>query len=284
MERENNDKVNNKKNKAITLIALVITIIVLLILAGVTIITLMGNNGLINRANDTKIATEIESIKEEIKIDILDKQLENQGNISDDNLKEILEKYGTLSEEEKLTDKTLTTKKGNHEIKVSDIFNGTTVQDTPKEPTFTTVANKPDIFGFDKTKTYYVAWNENAEKTIYEIDEKKMSENVAPNNWYDYTSGTNHWANIKTTGGGNDCYWVWIPRYAYCITEGYHKNTAGTIDIKFLQGTTNTPIDGSNIEIKNQTGAGNWNVHPAFWWDKNNNGVEDEGEQLKEYG
>ena len=42
----------------ITLIALVITIIVLLILAGVTIATLTGNNGILTRANDAKEKTE----------------------------------------------------------------------------------------------------------------------------------------------------------------------------------------------------------------------------------
>ena len=36
-----------KENKGITLIALVITIIVLLILAGVSIATLTGNNGIL---------------------------------------------------------------------------------------------------------------------------------------------------------------------------------------------------------------------------------------------
>lgn len=38
-----------KKNKGITLIALVITIIVLLILAGVTISTLTGDNRIVNK-------------------------------------------------------------------------------------------------------------------------------------------------------------------------------------------------------------------------------------------
>ena len=245
----------------------------------------MGDNGLINKAKDAKIKTEIASIKEEIQTDILGKQAENNGNISDDSLKEILENYGVLSDEEKLTDKTLTTTKGSYEIKVSDIFNGTTVKDSPKEPTFTTVANAPDTTGFNKSNTYYVAWDLNEVGTEYIPNEIQMesengTKNSAPSNWYDYTQGVNHWANVKTTGGENDCYWVWIPRYAYCITEGYNSNTAGTIDIKFLQGTTNTPIDGSSITISNSSGSGNWNVHPAFWWDKNNNGVEDEGEQL----
>ena len=267
-----------KSTKGITLISLVVTIIILLILAGVTIATLMGDNGLINKAKDAKIKTEIAGIKEEIQTDILGKQAENNGNISDDSLKEILEKYGTLSEEEKLTDKTLTTTKGSYEIKVSDIFNGTTVKDSPKEPTFTTVANAPDVSGFNKSNTYYVSWD--LTNSPYQINEDTNLNGIAPSNWYDYTSGINHWANVKTTGGGNDCYWVWIPRYAYCITTGYHSDTAGTIDIKFLQGTTNTPIDGSGITISNSSGSGKWNVHPAFWWDKDNDGVEDAGEQL----
>ena len=50
-----------RKQKGITLIALVITIIVLLILAGVTVATLTGDNGLLQKANgaqNTTIETE----------------------------------------------------------------------------------------------------------------------------------------------------------------------------------------------------------------------------------
>ena len=82
---------NVENNKGITLIALVITIIVLLILAAVSIATLTGDNGLLTKANDAKIETEIESMKEQIKTDILGKQAENEGNITDDSLTEILE-------------------------------------------------------------------------------------------------------------------------------------------------------------------------------------------------
>ena len=53
-----------KENKGITLIALVITIIVLLILAGVTIATLTGDNGILNQAGKGKDkTTEAESIE-----------------------------------------------------------------------------------------------------------------------------------------------------------------------------------------------------------------------------
>lgn len=43
-----------KKEKGITLVALVITIIVLLILAGVTISLVVRDNGVINKARDAK--------------------------------------------------------------------------------------------------------------------------------------------------------------------------------------------------------------------------------------
>ena len=53
-----------KNSKGITLIALVITIIVLLILAGVTIATLTGDNGILNQAGKAKDkTTEAESIE-----------------------------------------------------------------------------------------------------------------------------------------------------------------------------------------------------------------------------
>ena len=48
----------NKRNKGITLIALVVTIVVLLILAGTSIAMLAGDNGIITRAKQAKDATE----------------------------------------------------------------------------------------------------------------------------------------------------------------------------------------------------------------------------------
>ena len=52
------------KNSGVTLIALIITIIVLLILAGITIVSIVGDNGILNRAADAAVQTEHASIKE----------------------------------------------------------------------------------------------------------------------------------------------------------------------------------------------------------------------------
>ena len=57
-----------QENKGITLIALVITIIVLLILAGVTIATLTGENGILTKATDAKEQTEIGDEQEKVKL------------------------------------------------------------------------------------------------------------------------------------------------------------------------------------------------------------------------
>lgn len=66
----------NKYNKGITLIALVITIIILLILAGITLSTLTGKNGLLTRAKQAKEETLIAAAKEKLSIRIIDLSIE----------------------------------------------------------------------------------------------------------------------------------------------------------------------------------------------------------------
>lgn len=63
-------KLSNKTNKGITLIALVITIIILLILAGVTIMTLTGEEGILNRAKTAREENNKATATEEINLKI----------------------------------------------------------------------------------------------------------------------------------------------------------------------------------------------------------------------
>ncbi len=80
-----------KKEIGITLIALVITVIVLLILAGVTISTLTGENGLLSKAGDAKSQSEIAEEKDIISISAIQAQAENkQGNLEKNNFNEAL--------------------------------------------------------------------------------------------------------------------------------------------------------------------------------------------------
>lgn len=66
------------REKGITLIALVITIIVLLILASITIYTLLGENGMITKAQEAKFKTEIAQAKEQFEMYLGEKYVQDQ--------------------------------------------------------------------------------------------------------------------------------------------------------------------------------------------------------------
>ena len=76
------------------------------------------------------------------------------------------------------------------------------------------------------------------------------------------------WANAATSDGSM---FVWIPRYAYKITKGYHTNEAGTIEVAFID-TNNRFLNGENgtiitdpSKVTYTNGVQNeWLVHPAF--------------------
>ena len=86
-------KLNLKERNGITLIALVITIIVLLILAGVTIATLTGDNGILGKANEAKTTNDEEKAKEQIKIAVMG-SYGKDGELNYEDLKKNLEQIG----------------------------------------------------------------------------------------------------------------------------------------------------------------------------------------------
>ena len=85
-----------KEAKGITLIALVITIIVLLILAGVTIATLTGDNGILKKAGDAKTQTEQAKADENLKIAIAG-SYGTDGKLNLKDLKDNLKNQGILT-------------------------------------------------------------------------------------------------------------------------------------------------------------------------------------------
>lgn len=99
-----------KKQTGITLIALVITIIVLLILAGITVASLTGDNGLIGKSGETKNATEIANEKEELEVAVT-RLYDKRGNLNATKVLEVINKdIKNLN--------SATTKDGNFPIKV----------------------------------------------------------------------------------------------------------------------------------------------------------------------
>lgn len=85
-----------RNQRGITLIALVITIIVLLILAGVSIITLTGDNGLLQKAKDTADSTKDGEELERVKLIVAESKIDELGmDIQKETIKKVANKEFT---------------------------------------------------------------------------------------------------------------------------------------------------------------------------------------------
>ena len=269
-----------KKNNGITLIALVITIIVLLILAGVTIATLTGDNGILTKASDAKEQTEIADEREKVELSATGALASNNGGeIAQENLGTELGKYFTsgkysvtpgtnedgtegyivtITENDQNGRKYFVDKNGNvTEYTVKE------PEETPgvsEEPSFTR-ANGVIEIEFLSGTSYNIAEEPNdpsnnmtsdMKKVYWEEDGTEVTEGDSEfdeSKWYSYTAqtgdtivkGTSHWANVKITKDGADSYFVWIPRYAYRIV---YFDTKTNADAYRLDNTQTTGIVG----------------------------------------
>ena len=160
-----------KENKGITLIALVITIIVLLILAGVTIATLVGNNGILNKASQAAEETRIAQVEEQVNLWKSEKEMGNTtgGTItSEDDFLQNLKDNGSITEDE--IDRTSQIIRiGDREIyygsgpELTDVYvalytDGTLVfnsKDEFDEALVSKEYGKIDIFGTNQTPPWY---------------------------------------------------------------------------------------------------------------------------------
>jgi len=89
--------VREKENKGITLIVLVITIIVLLILAGVSIATLMGDNGLLTRVSQSKEESQRGEIEDRVRLEYTEWKISKNSDNPSKSLEEILRKeFGSV--------------------------------------------------------------------------------------------------------------------------------------------------------------------------------------------
>lgn len=88
-----------KKDKGITLVALVVTVIILLIIASITIGTLTNKKGLINEANENSYSAQKESIIEKIEADLYAEKVKTGTTPDKSKLREISRKYGTVNKD-----------------------------------------------------------------------------------------------------------------------------------------------------------------------------------------
>ena len=107
-----------RKERGVTLIALVVTIVVLLILASIGIGAITSDNGVIKQSNETKQSAERESIIEKIEADLYTEKTKTGKTPSKNDLKELIKEkdFGTVNEDDSFNSKV-----GNYKIKFNEI-------------------------------------------------------------------------------------------------------------------------------------------------------------------
>ena len=114
-----------KANKGITLISLIVTILVLVLLAGISINITIGDNGIIARAKNSSELQEKASLKEEIRLTILSEQMKKASTkvkITQQDIENILSKYGTVNKDEEGNILSLTPTGREYEIPYDEIY------------------------------------------------------------------------------------------------------------------------------------------------------------------
>ena len=243
---------NLKSNKAITLVALIITIIILLILAGVSLSMVLGDNGLINKAQSSVDKYQESANKEQNMLYSIEAYIEDKPHAADgtwDDIKQV--------NTPKLADGMIPIK-----------WNGTNW--------VITTGTDPDWYNYKTVGKNGTVANQWANVMLSD-------------GTYKASSGLESLKGTVVAEADLGSMFVWIPRYAYNITSGYHTNTEGEIQIEFLQGTAKTSSQGNSFANINADGSINtsatggndkWLVHPAFLnntdlggWDRELEGI-----------
>ena len=179
-----NFKGKMRKKSGITLISLVVTIIVLLILAGVTIATLTGENGILTRTSDAKEHTEIASVQEQAQLDITNWVADKMKNGEDatvntpEKVQEILEAVNQNNENKYykgFTDTGITTPNG-YEVPYEELY----TTDTTGEVTEVTAANYGDKVDYVSKGDSSLIWRifYDDEDYVYLISSKSDGSNT----------------------------------------------------------------------------------------------------------
>lgn len=174
-----------KKQNAITLVALVITILIIIILATVSLVFIFGEDGIIARAEQAKIETEVASVKEQLEMAKATALIDGKGHIDMDHYWEILEDEEMIGSKD--TDVSDDDGDGTYEVVTDEgfIFDITPVPDeentTDIEIDYVGTAEGPRISNIeitDKTSNSVTVkvTATNANKATYKYEYKKTGE------------------------------------------------------------------------------------------------------------
>ena len=285
-----------KSKKGITLIALVITIVILIILASIAINGIIGENGLISRAQEAKFKSKMTQIAEEWNLKSSEYAMDDleRTDISDIyageelvngiakeeeleidkvyNIRELIKSVGKKEEEytiifqgelyyvsqEKITNNKKQVKWCEDlGIKIYEFENSTGIKSTNGDYE---LINNEYYMCTPRLTTGFKKYNTRYAKL-------KGGNLIAGNwinkkpddDWYDYSK--QNWANIYVENEGIESYYVWVPRYVYKLDSSNERT-----DIKFVD-TQNTYKDKNGKETNWETlQTQGYQLPEAFTW------------------
>ncbi|MBS5858412.1 MAG: hypothetical protein KIC60_08030, partial [Clostridium sp.] len=214
-----------QNEKGITLVALVVTIIVLLILAGVSIAMLTGENGILTQATESKKANTAGTEKEQIGLAMQSLKMKKQAdNVTDEITASELDgqlKYDGAKNVE------IDNVNGYLRVKYGDSKNEYTVDQSGNIESEGEITQPENIAKswevVSKLDTTWFSYNDlSSSNKKANVNAPTLKGNMKAIKYVGQEAETqtgSKWANAMTTDGSM---FVWIPRYAYKITEGYH--------------------------------------------------------------
>lgn len=182
----------------ITLIALTITIIVLIILAGISIGTVVGRDGLFTKTSDAKVRAKRSSLIEKAKLDVIDKELENADPLLyNDELKTILEKYFNDVPKEITLDTDLVAKEefGGSTVTVREIYDGEIKTRGNTESEKISIADESLVAIEEATNSVY---DGNEHKWIPTLTKKSDNKTLENNKDYTCSYNTENFIDVQT--------------------------------------------------------------------------------------
>ena len=251
---------------------------------------LTGENGILTQAQNAKKETERAKIIEEVRLDILGKQTENgSGNISSDELEEILKKYFSNEEQNlkdiiagTVSDKLISKEDETIKIDLSEIYNGDITDGTTPTPP-ETGPSKDENGYFEETSTIDGSEPSANNPTIPEgfkpIDTETSS-------WEDVEENVNNGLVIQDKVGNE---FVWIPVETVVSDTEANGTTNKAMAIQQEDGNYrgllyNFDADGSEVQSKCTTTTSSYR-EPAFltdstYGDNSTSNADAEGQKI----
>ena len=295
-----------RKNRGITLIALVITIIVLLILAGVSIAMLTGNNGILTQAQSAKTTTENKNAEEKVKIAVMSARAQSDAaSLKIDKLKaEIANQGGTATNNEFPLNVTMDGKSFTVASTGVVTAAGSTTPEkpTPNPPTADTISKSTSYVGYyadidadgtvDGVIYADLAKGDNVEKKWNndDSDSKYTIPTVIEGLKDYYISKTNYKANegfgtkdvISPTGTGKDRFYIMALTDIDGKRDGTYYDWYNAADGQISDYATTTSGDFGKGKSNTTTMIAKWNAKAYGDQDKCSQGHKDMWGQIQE--